>query len=130
MGKGVDKLSLHEFCTKNFIILSFSSDPFVFMARPQNMLHRIHSCLSYLDFREGNCLSHKKSAKTRNFMYNTYGELSTICHPFDVICALVIKLNLVTSSVVKMYMSIKMYEHTLTRRYCFNLVDECLYMTS
>ena len=48
-------------------------------------------------------------------MYKTYGELSTSCHHFDVICALVIKLNLVTSSVVKMYMPIKMYENTVTR---------------
>ena len=39
--------------------------------------------LSYLDFREGNCLSHQKSGKTLNFMYNTYGELSTTCHHFE-----------------------------------------------
>ena len=44
---------------------------------------RIHPCLSYLDFREGNCLSHQKSGKTWNFMYKTYGELSTTFHHFE-----------------------------------------------
>ena len=44
---------------------------------------RIHPCLSYLDFREGNCLSHQKSGKTWNFMYKTYGELSTTCHHLE-----------------------------------------------
>ena len=57
----------------------------VFVARPHNRSHRIHSCLPCHD--EGNCLSYKikKCRKTRNFMYKTYmyGELSTNCHHFD-----------------------------------------------
>ena len=53
------------------------------MARLHNMPCRIHPCLSYLDFREGNCLGHQKSGKTWNFMYKTYGELSTTCHHFE-----------------------------------------------
>ena len=54
--------------------------------RLHNMPWRIHSCLSYLDFREGNCLSHKTNfveEQEISYMYKTYGELSTTCHHFD-----------------------------------------------
>ena len=37
----------------------------------------------YLDFREGNCLSHKTSGKKEKDVYKTYGEVSTTCHHFD-----------------------------------------------
>ena len=66
--------TLHSFCTQNFILLKFSFDTCVFMARLHDMPCRIHPCLSYLDFREENCLSHDTSGKTWNFMYKTYGE--------------------------------------------------------
>ena len=75
--------TLHSFCTQNFILLKFSFETCVFMVRLHNMPCRIHPCLSYLDFREGNCLSHKTRGKTWNFMYKTYGELSTTCHHFE-----------------------------------------------
>ena len=75
--------TLHSFCTQNFILFKFSFDTCVFMARLHNMPCRIHPCLSYFDFRQGNCLSHKTSGKTWNFMYKTYGELSTTCHHFE-----------------------------------------------
>ena len=45
------------------------------MAQSHNMSCRIHSCLPYHDyFREGNCLGHNESGKTRNFMNKTYGS--------------------------------------------------------
>ena len=48
----------------NFFFFFSSFDTCVFMARLHTMPCRIHPCLSYLDFREGNCLSHHKSGKT------------------------------------------------------------------
>ena len=75
--------TLHSFCTQSFILFRFSFDTCVFMARLHDMPCRIHPCLSYLDFREGNCLSHDTSGKTWNFIVqNIYGELSTTCHHF------------------------------------------------
>ena len=84
MGTVVDNSPFILYTDISKILFKFSFDMWMF-SWPDFIICHVEYILSlsYYDFREGNCLSHQKSGKTWNFMYKTYGELSTTCHHFE-----------------------------------------------
>ena len=69
-------------CTQNFILLKFSFDTRVFMARLHNMPCRIHPCLSYILISEKEIVSVTRKVEKHEISctkhMESYPQLATI----------------------------------------------------